>query len=456
MIGLGNNLAFSLFVPKQGLPLVAYIVGAVIIGLVFLFALMRVPPRYRKPLVIGITFVMGWFYMLEFFIPGSSDTSFARGKFLSAESQLYRAQQNVASIAQHPKIAPGLRAERIRLAQSQLDRAIADMKAGQDSVAAIKPGLQKQYDAAAANAEDFARAHNLNKNMLDRTDGGKGQIQDIHTKTLTQRMNNVDAAMSQADAVLKGDGKTGAAHTVWGLDEIRSQLTETSTADISQLGGQIANAAENAGLAAGAISSNFLTGYKDVIGSVSEVIGGFTLGLGILNLLSIHFRTIIRRRLGWPSSIGFYLAFIAIIVFGLMQKYATAGNASWKLGDAGYNFLFNGALAQLQSTMFALVAFYIVSAAYRAFRVRSGEAAFMMAAAILVMLAFVPIGSWLTHGLHGGWASLRLENIRGWILEIPNAAAQRGMAFGIGIGALAMGLRLWLSLERGSYFDKQM
>jgi hypothetical protein len=108
--------------------------------------------------------------------------------------------------------------------------------------------------------------------------------------------------------------------------------------------------------------------------------------------------------------------------------------------------------------MFSLVAFYIVSASYRAFRVKSGEATLMMAAAFIVMLGMVPIGVYLTHwipetGKYAWLSVFRLENLTVWILTGPNAAAQRAITFGIAVGGLAMALRIWLSLERGSYLD---
>ena len=181
-----------------------------------------------------------------------------------------------------------------------------------------------------------------------------------------------------------------------------------------------------------------------------NVVFGFTLGLGIYNLLQIHGRAVIRRRRGWPNSAGFYVALIVMTAVAMTQKYR--GDA---LSKSVYEILFTGALLSLNATMFSLVAFYIVSAAYRAFRIRSGEAALMMTAAFIVMLAQVPIGVFITHNLPmAGWASsFRIENIGYWILTQPNMAAQRGIAFGIAVGALAMSLRIWLSLERGSFFE---
>jgi hypothetical protein len=82
----------------------------------------------------------------------------------------------------------------------------------------------------------------------------------------------------------------------------------------------------------------------------------------------------------------------------------------------------------------------------------------MLVAAFIVMLGQVPVGAWMTSWLpaHGFLSSFRLENVSYWILNQPNSAAQRGMRFGIEIGALAMALRTWLSLERGSFFDQEL
>jgi hypothetical protein len=106
-------------------------------------------------------------------------------------------------------------------------------------------------------------------------------------------------------------------------------------------------------------------------------------------------------------------------------------------------------LRAAQAATFSLLAFYIASAAYRAFRVRSLDAALMMLAAFVVMLGQVPIGRWLT-----GWVPnvppvslLRLENLGEWVMRWWNSPAQRAIALGVAVGALAMSLRIWLSLS---------
>jgi len=195
---------------------------------------------------------------------------------------------------------------------------------------------------------------------------------------------------------------------------------------------------------------NPLSAWITPMGDWANVVFGFTLGLGIYNLLQIHGRAIVRQRRGWYNSAAFYVGLIGMTTVAMVQKYS--GGA---LSRSVYDVLFTGALLSLNATMFSLIAFYIVSAAYRAFRVRTGEAALMMIAAFVVMLAQVPIGVYITHNLPatGLLSSLRIENLGYWILTNPNMAAQRGIAFGIAVGALAMALRIWLSLERGSFFE---
>ena len=72
------------------------------------------------------------------------------------------------------------------------------------------------------------------------------------------------------------------------------------------------------------------------------------------------------------------------------------------------------------------------------------------------MLGQVPLGQMLTdwipaegHVLSG----LRVEVMKSWLLSQMSAAALRGVALGIGVGATAMALRVWLSLERGALFE---
>lgn len=202
-----------------------------------------------------------------------------------------------------------------------------------------------------------------------------------------------------------------------------------------------------------ATNKNWLTDYLVPASKLGTLLGGMTLTLGILSLLRVHGRNVLRLRSGWYNSLALLVAMVTMVTFGLMDKYGTNVQAK-----RVFNVLFEGMLINMDATMFSLIAFYIVSASYRAFRIRSIEATILMITAFLVMLGQVPVGNALTDWIpkDGMWASLRVENIKQWLLTQLNAAALRAIAFGLGVGGLAIALRIWLSLERGAYFEKEI
>ncbi len=202
---------------------------------------------------------------------------------------------------------------------------------------------------------------------------------------------------------------------------------------------------------------NPLSEVQPLVATLTQIIWSFALLLGVWNLFVIHGRAVVKRGRGWCNSAAFFISFLAILGAGLLKDY-TQGSTIRKASESVFTILFSGFLTSLDATMFSLIAFYIVSAAYRAFRVKSLEAGLMMAAAAIIMLALVPVGAEITNWLpqSGILSALRVERVGYWLLTSPNMAAQRAIAFGIAVGSLAMGLRIWLSLERGNFFDRQL
>jgi hypothetical protein len=108
-------------------------------------------------------------------------------------------------------------------------------------------------------------------------------------------------------------------------------------------------------------------------------------------------------------------------------------------------FLYNQVYSPMQGTMFALLAFFIASAAFRAFRVRTVEAGMLAAAALIVMLGRVEIGNQMTAWLP---EPLRLGAVQDWIMNVPQNAAKRAVLMGAALGVMATGLRVILGIER--------
>ncbi len=98
-----------------------------------------------------------------------------------------------------------------------------------------------------------------------------------------------------------------------------------------------------------------------------------------------------------------------------------------------------------QATLFAMLAFYIASAAYRAFRVRTILAGILLVTAFVVMLRIVPLPDPV-----GGWN----RDLVRWILEVPNMAAKRAIVIGVALGAVAYGIKVLLGIER-SYMGRE-
>lgn len=180
----------------------------------------------------------------------------------------------------------------------------------------------------------------------------------------------------------------------------------------------------------------------------------WTIFLGLISLAVVHGRKLFRRQPGWHNSLAFFIAFFAFIVAGAWSQAGASDNINAK---HFYDSLFGGLLANLDASMFALLAFYIASASYRAFRIRTVESALLMIAAIIVMLGMVNFGVAITNAISvdSNWAFLRIERMSTSLLTVINMPAQRAIMIGVAIGSLAMAMRLWLSLERGTFFSEE-
>ena len=438
-----------MFVPKTGnFTIAAYIIVCILLGVAFIFGMTKLPSRYRKPIVVSLTFVLGFVYFVEFMIPGRP-TAPIRSELQAARSYLNVVQQDLYAVI----IGRGNRSERIGHAQQTIDKALVYLNNANKLVSIELPIAKQKADDATEAATKWVEAHHLPDSYYTKDSDGK--IDDAHTKPLKKLAGDLgDASILLAGDPERLDLQPG---IVARLKAEKTQLNSASKDDLNRIRGSIIAAANSIKMSGSSLTDNFLSPYMEPLSNAILVISTFAFALGLYSLASVHGKTLLKKRQGWGSSLAFFIAAISIMIAAFLKQYLGKGN--WQsINYSIFMILFDGALKALSATMFSLVAFYIVSAAYRAFRIKTAESALMLIAAFLIMLALVPFGAMIINGLpiHGWLQVLRLEKIGTWILNYPNAAAQRGMMFGIGVGALAMSLRIWLSLERGSYFDKQM
>ena len=280
-----------------------------------------------------------------------------------------------------------------------------------------------------------------------------------------------------------------------------------------------------------------------------DIIAAFAVFLGALNLLKLQFIKFIKKQKGWQYSaisiISFFFAFIigffirgayfvedkvfftqeaaleSLIVVDISEpdqeesykiqenlfkdllsakEFAIKQNLITPV-DWGAHVQKNGSLFQwmfkyifspLSATMFALLAFFVASASFRAFRARNFEASLLLLAGIIIMIGRVPAGglisSWMVMylvilvsglyihylkkknnitiiftlagfilvtiaGMITGWpidkpSIFYLPLLQEWIYLVPNAAGSTAILMGIGLGIVVTSLRYIFGLEK--------
>lgn len=172
-----------------------------------------------------------------------------------------------------------------------------------------------------------------------------------------------------------------------------------------------------------------------------RILSAFAIILGLVSLMKVHHDKIKRQRENWQYS---YVLIIGFVVTGLIGLFGgIEGELFLPTRIAGFAFdiqtLYLNIIVPLGSTMFALLAFFMASASYRAFRARSLESTLLLSAAFVIMIGLLPLANNISE---------HLPSFAQWIMDIPNVAAKRGITFGIALGAIATSLKIILGIER--------
>jgi hypothetical protein len=160
------------------------------------------------------------------------------------------------------------------------------------------------------------------------------------------------------------------------------------------------------------------------------VIGILALPLGIWSLIKANVMKLRVKGEAFYAAV-LLLGFLAMMVTGIWHR------SSLEEGSI-FMSIFTTVLIPIQATIFSLLAFFVASAAYRAFRARSVLATILLLTAFLVMFRFIPIPLF----------SAADHSIVAWILSVPNMAAKRAITIGIGLGSTATAIKIILGIER--------
>ena len=168
----------------------------------------------------------------------------------------------------------------------------------------------------------------------------------------------------------------------------------------------------------------------------TPILVAFALILGVGSLTKIHSHRIRRKAKNWQYSWAVIIPLYLMPVLAHIWPESLWGGME---SPSVFHFIFMHIQVPIQATMFSLLAFYIASAAFRAFRAKSALATVLLLAAVVVMLGQVPIGA-----VFGKW----LPETGLWILRYPNLAAKRAIMLGVGFGILATNLKIIFGVER--------
>ena len=178
--------------------------------------------------------------------------------------------------------------------------------------------------------------------------------------------------------------------------------------------------------------------YNEVL-NWTIIIKAFALIMGIASLAKLHLGKIKKKTkhyfLSYITLAGLVFMSVAGVVFGKEC--------------AAFKFVYNNMQVPMQATMFSLLAFFIASASYRAFRARTLEATLLLMSAGIVIIGQTQLGeliaNWTTVS---GMTILDFSAIKEWILNYPNVAIKRALIFGITIGIISTSIKIITGIER--------
>ena len=189
--------------------------------------------------------------------------------------------------------------------------------------------------------------------------------------------------------------------------------------------------------------------WFDILAAIAFIIGAG-------NILKVTLKKISDRRAGWGYAVVTLVSFLATLIVGFAKlgvkpseqfpEYAWSGD--YIANGSGLWWLYEYVTLPLAATMFALLAFYIASASFRAFRAKNTEAMILLATAFIVLMGRASFGDSLTAGLPDQLSALRFNNITSTIMTVFNLAGNRAIMIGIALGTVSLLLKILLGVDK--------
>lgn len=187
------------------------------------------------------------------------------------------------------------------------------------------------------------------------------------------------------------------------------------------------------------------------------IVSAIAFFIGGTNLVLYHLRKVSNNEAGWGYSVITLIAFAATVIVGVLKigvppsenfpNYAWSGR--YQEDGSAFWWLYEYAMQPITSTLFALLAFYVASAAFRAFRAKNTEAIVLLVTAFIVLLSQTeePLRALIFQEPPQREHLLLAVPVQ-WIQTVFNKAGQRAIVIGIAMGVAATSLRVLLCRDR--------
>jgi hypothetical protein len=180
-----------------------------------------------------------------------------------------------------------------------------------------------------------------------------------------------------------------------------------------------------------------------------DILAAFAFVLGGASLLGRHGQKVRERAGGWGYSVVCIVAFSVTLAVGLFKLGSPAGIGGSATAEGSlFAWIYDYVFAPCDATLFSLLAFYVASAAFRAFRARTAEATVMLVTAFLLLLGRTFLGTLITAWLPERLEGLELPSVVQWIMSVPLTAGNRAILIGVALGAVATSLKIILGIDR--------
>lgn len=183
------------------------------------------------------------------------------------------------------------------------------------------------------------------------------------------------------------------------------------------------------------VSWYFISPQADAIASElynwNVNIGTFTLFVGLFSVYAHYIRTVRNRGRYWTYCL---FSMILIPVWVIMGQ--TVG-----LFSDFYLTAYYSTKITLHVAIIGQLMFFMMSGAYRTFRVKNFRTALFAGSTLVIVICNA---SWMTSAIPAA------DTFKAWLLDYVSTGGYRPMVITGGLGAIVLGARILLGLERGA------